>query len=139
MNLKIYAANWLYFLVFYFVLLLKNAALADVVVFLTLALHSSVIVGIMIIFYFSSGKINAAFAIILILEVLGKLPVAAGLNPKFNPLVWGMYGYSTEVYGLQGFCFDCSAVIEICFIIALTVVPIFRKNIILRGVNFERR
>lgn len=136
---RIYGVQLWYFGILYVIMMIKIPDLVNMQVMLSLLLHSGVMSAAMIWIWLCFGKINTAIIVIIIAEALAKLPVLAGLPPKVNPLVWGMYGYCKDVYGPQGFVFGISVTIQVFFILATALIPFYLKKLILRGVSFERK
>lgn len=139
LEIKIYAVNLWYFFIFYIILTAKSMVLMDLRIIMGLMVHSGAMVTTMLLIYLWSGKINIAFIIAIILEALAKLPIIAGISPKINPLVWGMYGYCEEIYGYHGFKFLWAIAIQISYILVIIIVPMRLKNLILRGIRFEKK
>lgn len=104
-------------------------------IILTLFLHSCAMMAGLIwlrIFGISAGT---SLLVLLIAEAVGKLPVIMGIPPAADPFVWGMYGFSREYIGFDGFNLLLAYGVEILAGLTVFLIPVWRKKLILRSVG----
>lgn len=144
---RIMAVNLLYFVLLTIINIFcfpKSAALENMDAPMTFSLvrisvilwaHSSAMIAIMIWIVILSQQHTMALFFILVIQALGKIPVIMGCPPALNPLVWGMYGYSTDCMSAGGFSPGFVLIAEILCILSAAVLPLFKKSFILRSVG----
>lgn len=155
-----YLRRWWFFLFFrtmavnllYFILLVvmdilcfsKSAASENMDASATIALvriaailwvHSSAMIAIMIWVMILSQQHIMALFVILVAQALGKIPVIMGWPPALNPLVWGMYGYSTDCMSSGGFSLRFVLMAEALCVLSAALLPLIKKSFILRSVG----
>lgn len=83
-----------------------------------------------------TGKLTVSAIIIIVAEAVAKLFVMCGIPPAYMPLVWGMYGYSSELYSLgHGFNITIAIAGQLLFVLTIVVLPLCNKRLILRSME----
>ena len=138
--LKLGGFNLWYFVLFGLLLKLRRGCFVDgriLRVLVTMGMHSLAMTAIMVWVYILTKRTILAIVIPLAAEILAKLPVLAGAEPWSDPFVFGMYGYSREVYGAGGFSWSTAMVIQGICILSIAILPLCMKSLIIRSVKFD--
>lgn len=80
--------------------------LTSMVILLILWLHAMTTQGVMLWVYNLWCQSALAFVVVLVSEILSTFIILLGIQPKLCPFVWGMYSYSNQIFGKDGYSID---------------------------------
>lgn len=132
---EVLGLNLWYFVLFGLVYTMSINGLPDGKILLSLMLHSFAMVSMMLWLYIIFRKIVLSLAALIVFESVGKMFIMLGVAPSVMPLVWGMYGYSSECYSPGGYSWSLSAAIQIIYCLSVVILPLLQKKLILRSAN----
>lgn len=133
---KMAILNLFYFALFIFMLNINH--MFDIQLFkivMLLMFHSLFMTAVMIWIFLLTGNIIAAFCSVLILEALATIFIMLGINPCYNPLVWGMFRYNEDIYSTGGYHIISVTIVQLIIFIGSFCVPAFFKKILMHGVS----
>lgn len=126
--LKYYGMNLSYFILFGIILGIRVSLNTRLItVLFVMMLHSCFMITLMLWIFIFTKRMILALSVLLVAEAVSKTFILMGIEPVMMPLVWGMYGYSTELYSNGGFSWQVAAGVEIIFMALIFMLPLHRK------------